>query len=103
MATSIGEEGLDFPACSVVIRYDRSGRATAPGAVRPPRRHRVRVVPPCHLRRPCRSEAVSCDSPLVSHPRYQKSSFTGISDSDTSKAVHCQSTGTPVTRKAGGR
>ena len=36
MATSIGEEGLDFPACSVVIRYDRSGRATAPGAVRPP-------------------------------------------------------------------
>ncbi len=24
VATSIGEEGLDFPACSVVIRYDRS-------------------------------------------------------------------------------
>ncbi len=24
VATSIGEEGLDFPACSVIIRYDRS-------------------------------------------------------------------------------
>ncbi len=24
VATSIGEEGLNFPACSVVIRYDRS-------------------------------------------------------------------------------